>query len=311
MLGINYKKHRQWLTQYLINCKGHNKSKKTLINYETDLRLFIAWYEVTYARTIDNANGETITKYLDYLQGANLEDKRAWYKRFLNDPRARQIPIKNLGVSSRRRHLSSLNNFFLFLQQTYEDKGRLFQKNPVKNKIHRVRVKQVDVNHTTLLTQADWDLLWASTFKVRDKLILSLMYYGGLRLEEVVNLNISDFNFQKKTLTFIRKGGYRHELELNGSALIFDLLSQWLRIRTIYGEILFPNKHGKRISVRGMYALIIAMIKRADCPTQNLSPHSFRKACATNLYMETKDLLLVRDYLNHKDAKVTQTYIQI
>ena len=50
-------------------------------------------------------------------------------------------------------------------------------------------------------------------------------------------------------------------------------------------------------------------ILKKSCLPANLTPHSFRRACATNLYIETRDLLLVRDYLNHHDAKVTQTYI--
>ena len=50
------------------------------------------------------------------------------------------------------------------------------------------------------------------------------------------------------------------------------------------------------------------ILKKSGLPS-SLTPHSFRRACATNLYIETRDLLLVRDYLNHHDAKVTQTYI--
>ena len=51
------------------------------------------------------------------------------------------------------------------------------------------------------------------------------------------------------------------------------------------------------------------IIERATLEISDITPHSFRKACATELYMKSKDLLYVRDYLNHKDAKVTQTYI--
>ena len=57
-----------------------------------------------------------------------------------------------------------------------------------------------------------------------------------------------------------------------------------------------------------MYNRITNILKKCNLP-EELTPHSFRRACATNLYIETKDLLLVRDYLNHHDAKVTQTYI--
>ena len=52
----------------------------------------------------------------------------------------------------------------------------------------------------------------------------------------------------------------------------------------------------------------MSILTKSGLPSE-LTPHSFRRACATNLYIETKDLLFVRDYLNHHDAKVTQTYI--
>ena len=52
----------------------------------------------------------------------------------------------------------------------------------------------------------------------------------------------------------------------------------------------------------------MGILKKCGLPS-NLTPHSFRRACATNLYLKTRDLLLVRDYLNHHDAKVTQSYI--
>ena len=60
-----------------------------------------------------------------------------------------------------------------------------------------------------------------------------------------------------------------------------------------------------------MYNRIIKIFRKSMCPSDELTPHSFRKACATNLYEQTKDLLFVRDYLNHSDAKVTQTYIEV
>ena len=57
-----------------------------------------------------------------------------------------------------------------------------------------------------------------------------------------------------------------------------------------------------------MYNRVLKILEKSNLPKE-LTPHSFRRACATNLYLETRDLLLVRDYLNHHDAKVTQTYI--
>ena len=73
-------------------------------------------------------------------------------------------------------------------------------------------------------------------------------------------------------------------------------------------EFVFANRQGNKVSTKTMYNLIIRLLVQAGC-RDGLTPHSFRKACATNLYIKHQDLLLVRDYLNHSDAKITQTYI--
>ena len=80
--------------------------------------------------------------------------------------------------------------------------------------------------------------------------------------------------------------------------------------RNIHNDTVFLNRFARPISTRGMYGRISRILKRAGINSKGLGPHSFRKACATNLYIQTKDILLVRNYLNHKDAKVTQTYIE-
>ncbi len=314
---IEEKIHRKWLTEFLANCRHNNKSDKTLVNYSADLKRFVCWYEYVHGGHLNSARGVTITQYMDYLSGKMPLRREVWWEKLLfwrkldfTKKEAYLGSLKPLNVSSKRRHLSTLNNFFTFLMQNYEDRSPKFRLNPVKSKLHSIRVKQMDISHTVYLKQTDWDLLESTTWRVRDRLILKLMYYAGLRLEEVVNLDISHFSFTKKTIKFVRKGGYVHELMPENFQRIFEDLYQWLGIRTKYGDPLFVNKKGKRMSVRGMYSLVMHALDKAKCPTKGLTPHSFRKACATNLYRQTKDLLYVRDYLNHKDAKVTQTYIE-
>ena len=63
-------------------------------------------------------------------------------------PLIRQRP---LGVSSKKRHLSVIKNFFEFLQQYYEGKSNKFRFNPVKEKIHGIKLKDIDINHTAPL----------------------------------------------------------------------------------------------------------------------------------------------------------------
>jgi integrase/recombinase XerC len=109
-------------------------------------------------------------------------------------------------------------------------------------------------------------------------------------------------------LTFTRKGGSIHTLVIQKEDLIFKNLDFYLNQNQFKTDFLFQNKSGEAYSLKTFYNQIMKIISRADV-TLGISPHSFRKACATNIYIRTKDLLYVRDYLNHADAKVTQTYI--
>lgn len=215
-----------------------------------------------------------------------------------------------LGISSKRRHLSSLKNFFQFLKESHEDHSDLFQINPVKQKLHGIRLKEEDVQNTPLLTIDDWRAIKDWTHRPRERLVAFLLYYGGFRLSELSSLKWEDFNEELGSVKFRRKGGYIHTLFIRHKKDIFHHLSRYSDSLNSNGKFLFPGRGENAITPRAMSNLVSKILIQAKCPSKNLSPHSFRKACATNLYYRTKDLLLVRDYLNHNDAKVTQTYIQ-
>ena len=97
----------------------------------------------------------------------------------------------------------------------------------------------------------------------------------------------------------------KHDVQLLDTH--FERALQKKKRRSFEGP-LFTGRDKKRVSEKTMYNRITNILKKCHLP-EDLTPHSFRRACATNLYIETKDLLFVRDYLNHHDAKVTQTYI--
>ena len=228
-------------------------------------------------------------------------------RRFL--PESTKFSRSPLSANSRRRHLSTIKNFFEYHKQLNEDYNRLFPANPVKSKIHGIKVKDQDVAHTVFLPPADWDKLDEAIYRPRDRLILYLLYYAGLRLSEVANLKRENFRPHGQVLSVMRKGGIRHEYVPEKAKEIFDLLELHLHHNSPTGTYVFPTKKGLPTPARVLSRQIVMMVKRAKCETRGISPHSFRKACATSMYQKKKDLLWVRDYLHHSDAKVTQTYI--
>jgi integrase/recombinase XerC len=313
------------MESYLHNLTRLNKSAHTIKNYRADLLKFFKWIEHLDKNKITKANGEMIGRYKEFLSNGGPVYKEVirnpqlrflmWFKLIFKTARFKKRTEKSIlffqapmSVSSRRRHLSSLKNFFEYLKEVNEDTSDKFSKNPVKSKIHAIQLKDIDVIPTKMISREEFKLIEEKTFRTKERLMLYLLYYGGLRLSELCYLKISNFNHQAKILTFTRKGGSIHTLVIQKEDLIFKNLDFYLNQNQFKTDFLFQNKSGEAYSLKTFYNQIMKIISRADV-TLGISPHSFRKACATNIYIRTKDLLYVRDYLNHADAKVTQTYI--
>ncbi len=322
------------INQYLENLARLNKSPHTIKNYEADLKKFSLWLKHAYDEKLDKVNGEVIGHYKDFLSGiksshetlptSELSDQStkglfSWFKNLISGktfkPKKTNHRVfleQGMSVSSKRRHLSSLKNFFEYLKEGHEDHSKKFQKNPVKSKIHAITLKEIDVTPTSMISVENFKKIDEKIYRTQERLIIYLMYYGGLRLSELTFLKISNFDFKTKSLTFNRKGGYVHTLMIQKEDKIFKNLQYYLDHTSLKSDFLFQNNRGLPLTPRAMNNKINKIIERAipdNAFTTKITPHSFRKACATNLYLKSKDLLLVRDYLNHKDAKVTQTYI--
>lgn len=318
--------------QYLENLERLNKSPHTVKNYHADLKKFSLWLKYSQDLKLDRVNGNIIGEYKNFLsQGGDVTAEiirhsptqktnlYSWFKNLLtgktfkNRKEIYRVYLQNpMSVSSKRRHLSSLKNFFEYLKESHEDNSKKFQKNPVKSKIHAITLKEIDVVATTMIHKEEFLKIDEKIHRTHERLMLYLLYYGGLRLSELTHLKISNFNFKSRTITFNRKGGYVHTLVIQKEERIFKNLRFFLDHSEFKSDYLFQNKKGEALSTKAMYNRIVKMIEKAipeNAFTTKITPHSFRKACATNLYMKSKDLLYVRDYLNHKDAKITQTYI--
>ena len=317
--------HLNMMDAYLGNLKRLNKSDHTIKNYRSDLIKFFYWIENFEKTKLSNINGEMISRYKDFLANGGPVYRELyrspqlafllWFKILFSSVTFKKRSEKSLlffqspmSISSRRRHLSSLKNFFQFLKETHEDTSDKFSKNPVKSKIHAISLKDVDVIPTKMISREEFKIIEEKTYKTKERLMLYLLYYGGLRLSELCYLKISNFDHMAKILSFVRKGGSIHTLAIQKEDLIFKNLNFYLSNFEFKSDYLFQNSKGKPYSLKATYNQIMKIIERGDI-SSDITPHSFRKACATNLYIRTKDLLFVRDYLNHSDAKVTQTYI--
>ena len=144
----------------------------------------------------------------------------------------------------------------------------------------------------------------------RDIAIAVLFLTTGIRISELVGLNIEDLNFQDLSFRVTRKGGSQ-------SILYFDYetenaLSEYLEQRKIEGSYslsspLFLSLQGKRITVRAVENLIQKYAKIA-APLKHITPHKLRSTYGTMLYQQTGDIYLVADILGHKDVNTTRKH---
>ena len=314
--------YRQALNFYLQILVAQNKSKHTLINYQQDLLRFLHWYQIRYQLSLKKLNPKVINEYQYFLtHGGPITPLQNWqmrWQRFLQKrwknptPELPRILKKQtLSPNSRRRNMSSLQNFFNVLVESSYFKKQL-QQNPIRPNLHRIRVKETDITSTLVLSPKDWEALNETTWKPKDRLLIHLLYFGGLRLSELAALKMGSLDIQNGVLDFARKGGKRHRLKLHNASTIITLWSAYVQQMPEScrqeGSPLLRGQKGKFLTPRALAKKIRLLLGKAGL-NPRLGPHSFRKGCATTLYQQTRDLLYVRDYLNHSDAKVTQTYI--
>lgn len=204
---------------------------------------------------------------------------------------------------------SALNSFFQFLVPDY------IQSNPVAN---TQRPKMKDKPEVTFLTQEEINLVLENVKKKavphlvnRDLCLLKIGFAVGLRVSEIVQIDIDDIDFKHNKIQIIGKGDKSY------SVLIGENLKQqillWLDDRKKYfndidSNALFISQEGKRISVRTMKDV---MDRYCDIVDKHVTPHVMRHSCATNLYEMTGDIYLCAGQLHHSNVTTTQRYAEL
>ncbi len=152
-----------------------------------------------------------------------------------------------------------------------------------------------------------------SLIGARDNAIIELFYGTGLRLSELVGLNLEDFNPIGMTVRIMGKGRKVRIIPMGKSA--FKALNEYLLRRPefhpVHKEIaIFLNSSGKRISTRGVQYLVLKRLKTAS-EKEKLSPHLLRHTFATHLLDHGADLESVKELLGHASLSTTQIYTHL
>lgn len=148
--------------------------------------------------------------------------------------------------------------------------------------------------------------------RIRDLAILTLFLDTGIRVSELVGINIGDVDFSINGFLVTRKGG--NQAILYFSDEVEEALKDYLKIRRELvarpgdEDALFLSLQNRRISVRAVQLMVKKYASQAAPLKKHLSPHKLRSTFGTNLYHETGDIYLVADVLGHSDVNTTRRH---
>ncbi|RVU31539.1 tyrosine recombinase XerC [Neptunomonas marina] len=212
-----------------------------------------------------------------------------------------------LAAKSIQRHLSAIRTFYQFLIAE-----KCVTHNPAAGvkapKAQRHLPQTLDVDQLNgLLSFAVTDALSA-----RDKAMLELVYSSGLRVSELVSLNLYDIDFPGASLVVTGKGNKTRMLPIGRVAL--EALRVWVKYRAqsapLDEEALFLSKQGRRLSTRSVQQRFDYWAKRMHTEGK-VYPHRLRHSFASHMLESSGDLRAVQELLGHEDISTTQVYTHL
>jgi integrase/recombinase XerC len=242
----------------------------------------------------------------DYMERGGLPD---WSK--VDSQHVRMFAARahagGLAPRSVQRRLSAVRGFFNYLLRE-----RVVTSNPAVE-IRAPKASQrlpgtLDVDQINQLLDIPAD----DALAVRDRAIMELFYSSGLRLDELVGLDVSQLDLPDRTVRVLGKGRKTRVVPVGRKAV--DALRGWLKERVTLADTeataLFVGRNGARLKHRAIQLRIAYWARRKGLPT-HVHPHLFRHSFATHLLESSKDLRGVQELLGHADISTTQVYTHL
>ncbi|EJC6798727.1 tyrosine recombinase XerC [Vibrio parahaemolyticus] len=214
---------------------------------------------------------------------------------------------EGMKASSLATRLSSLRSFFDFLILRGE-----MSANPAKGvsapRKKRPLPKNLDVDEVNQLLEVNED----DPLAIRDRAMMELMYGAGLRLAELVSVDVRDVQLRSGELRIIGKGDKERKVPFSGMAT--EWVGKWLRVRgdlAAPGEpALFVSKLGTRISHRSVQKRMAEWGQKQSVAS-HISPHKLRHSFATHMLESSNNLRAVQELLGHENISTTQIYTHL
>lgn len=288
----------------------NNTSSLTRVNYAMDLSVFFDYLE---KYVLKKPKMEITLDDLSSLQSRNIENYLSYLSYYQNEENKMQ---KN-SERGKARKLASVRSFFKYLFNHDMIASNVASKveTPKLHNKEIIRLEKDEVERMLDAVQSPTTFSerqkhYNKNTQERDNAIVTLFLGTGIRISELVGLNVEDFDFSQNAFKVTRKGG--NQTILYFSKEVADALQTWLKKRETLPldeseNAMFVSLQNRRICVRAVENLV-KKFARESTPLKKISPHKLRSTFGTNLYRETKDIYIVADVLGHKDVNTTKKH---
>lgn len=291
---------------YMLGVKGC--SRLTADGYVRDLRLLFEYLAATKKEHI--SPGEIDKTYDlsfiddDFLKKITIGDVYAFLAYCTSE--------RSNNLTTRNRKASSIRGFFKYIA----DNMKYIPSNPVSHLQIPSDKKKLPRYLTLEQSEALLNSVEGENAE-RDYCILTLFLNCGLRLAELVGLNMSDIDITERTMKVTGKGNKQRMLYLNDACV--NALKSYMAVRpadSLKGEdarsALFVSRLGKRIGRQAVQLMVYNYLKKIGLDHQHYSVHKLRHTAATLLYQyNDTDILVLKEMLGHENLSTTEIYTHV
>ena len=288
-----------------------NKSPNSIREYNYDLKMFLRFIKIRFNLTDETDFSKISISDISIktIKKIQLSDIHAFLSYMA-------IELKSKSAT-RARKASTIRVFFSYLSQ----KANLIEINPAQNletpKSDKRLPKYLNLEESKKLLEASSDE--ENRNYQRDYAITTLFLNCGLRLSELVGINIQDIDFSEAKLNVIGKGNKERTIYLNKACL--KALSDYLFIRPQVGikadklnseKALFLSERKERISRRTVQHIINVELQKAGLDSRKFSVHKLRHTAATLMYQYGNvDIRALQELLGHRSISTTEIYTHV
>ena len=288
-----------------------NKSPNSIKEYNYDLMMFFRFIKIRFNLTqeTDFAKININDISIDTVKKISLEDIHAFISYMAIELRSKS--------ATRARKVSTIRIFFKYLSQ----KAHLIDINPAQNletpKADRRLPKYLNLEESKRLLDVTENE--DNRNYQRDYAIITLFLNCGLRLSELVGIDVKDIDFSEAKLNVIGKGNKERTIYLNKACL--KAISEYLEVRPKEGikvdklnsnKALFLSERRERISRRTVQYIVNKELQKAGLDTKKYSVHKLRHTAATLMYQYGNvDIRALQVLLGHESISTTEIYTHV